>query len=89
MSWTFLSNHGHVIIELSNDPDLRISELAARVGITERHATAIIQELSEAGFLKITKVGRRNRYEVKPNKRLRHPRESQHSLKELLDIFKG
>lgn len=87
MSWTFLSNHGHVIVQLSRDPDLLISELADRVGITERHATAIIQELKDAGYLKVTKVGRRNRYEVKIAKKLRHQQESKHSLGDLLAIF--
>jgi DNA-binding MarR family transcriptional regulator len=87
MSWTFLSNHGHVIVQLAKEPDLLLSDLATRVGITERHATAIVQELKDAGFIKVTKIGRRNRYEVKAAKKLRHQEENKHSLGDLLAIF--
>lgn len=87
MSWTFLSNHGHVIVQLAKEPDLLISDLASRVGITERHAAAIIQELKDAGFVKVTKIGRRNRYEVKAAKKLRHQAENKNSLGDLLAIF--
>lgn len=87
MSWTFLSNHGHVIIQLAKEPELLISELAARVGITERHAAAIVQDLREAGFVTVKKVGRRNSYVVKGTKKLRHQAESSKSLSDLLAVF--
>ena len=87
MSWTFLSNHGHVIIQLAKEPELLISELATRVGITERHAAAIVQDLREAGFVTVKKVGRRNSYVVKGTKKLRHQAESSKSLADLLAVF--
>jgi DNA-binding IscR family transcriptional regulator len=87
MSWTFLSNHGHVIIQLAKEPELLISELANRVGITERHAAAIVQDLREAGFVTVKKAGRRNNYVVKGTKKLRHQAESSKSLNDLLAVF--
>ena len=35
-SWTFLSNHGHVLMCLAADPDARLRDIAERVGVTER-----------------------------------------------------
>ena len=88
MSWTFLSNYGHVIVQLAQNPNIKLSELANRVGVTDRHARAIIQDLREAGYIEVTKQGRRNSYRVSGLKPLRHSTDSTHSLQELLDIFR-
>lgn len=86
-SWTFLSNHGHVLILINQDPDSRLRDIADAVGITERAATAIINDLEAAGYITRVRDGRRNRYTVHKNRRFRHPNESGHSVDELLRIF--
>ncbi len=83
--WTLLSNHGHVVVCIATDPDLRMRDIAARVGITERAAQGIVADLAEAGYVTKEKVGRRNRYRVHLDRSLRHPNESDHTLGELLD----
>ena len=85
--WTFLTNHGHVLLLISRDPDIRVRELAERVGITERAAHRIVADLAEAGYLSRTRVGRRNRYQVHPELPLRHPIERAHEVGELLDVL--
>ena len=50
-SWTFLSNHAHVLICLHRDPELRMREIAQQVGITERAVQRIVAELVEAGYV--------------------------------------
>lgn len=82
--WTFLSNHGHVLICVASDPDVRIAEIAERVGIGVRAAQSIVNDLVDAGYLTRTKVGRRNRYEVNTDGRLRHPLEAEHRVGELI-----
>jgi len=89
MSWTFLSNHGHVIVQITMHPEIRLTELAARVGVTERRVREIVSELREAGYLEVTKSGRRNLYRVVEGKPLRHSAESSHNLGELLAIFES
>ena len=64
MNWTFLGNHGHVILQLAKNPDVKIADLAALVGVTERHARAIVNDLREAGYVEVQKSGRRNSYRV-------------------------
>lgn len=83
-SWTFLSNHGHVLICIAEEPDIRGRDIAARVGITERAAQSIVADLVEAGYVSRDRVGRRNQYEVHPELPLRHPVEKEHSVGELL-----
>ena len=85
--WTFLSNHGHALIQISRNPDLKVVELAALIGITERSTLSIISDLEKDGYLSVERIGRRNRYKVNPKKKFRHPGEADHSIGELLNIF--
>ncbi len=84
-TWTFLTNHAHVLICLSSDADLRMRDLAVRIGITERAVSRIIHDLSEAGFLEITKEGRRNHYRVRHDMSMRHPVEAHVQIGSLLE----
>lgn len=86
-SWNFFTNHAHVLFVISENPDIRLREVADRVGITERAAQRIVAELEECGFLKHEKVGRRNRYHLVSDVHLRHPVEAHMSLDALLDLF--
>lgn len=85
--WTFLSNHGHVLVHVSKSPDARVRDIAESVGITERSALAIISDLEEAGYLTVVRVGRRNQYKVNPRLRFRHPLEANQPISSLLRIF--
>jgi len=85
--WTVFSNHGHVLIFVATNPEARIRDIAAAVGITERRAQAIVSELVDVGFLSVQKSGRRNIYSVHPEARLRHPAEAQHSIGEIISLF--
>jgi len=87
LSWTFLTNHSHVLICLSRDPDLRLRDLAQLVGITDRAVSTLIDELEAAGYVKRTKVGRRNRYEVHADGPMRHQVERGHQIGELIDVM--
>lgn len=85
--WTFLTNHGHVLICLARDADLRLRDIADEVGITERAVHGIISDLEEAGYVVRRKVGRRNRYEVRPEGAMRHPVERGHVVGVLLEAL--
>lgn len=74
--WTFLSNHGHVLVCLALDPQARLRDIAARVGITERAVQGILRNLEDAGYVLKERVGRRNTYTVKGDQPFRHPLES-------------
>lgn len=85
--WTFLGNHAHVLICLAREGDLRVRDLAAQVGITERAVSGILSDLVAGGYLSVEKDGRRNRYQVQANHPLRHPVEAGVTLAELLDLM--
>ena len=86
-SWTFLSNHGHVMLFLAKNPDATIRNMADEIGITERAILGIIGDLADAGYLKIEKVGRRNFYKVNRQLKFRHQLESHKSIGNLIKVF--
>ncbi|WP_322860385.1 winged helix-turn-helix domain-containing protein [Mycobacterium europaeum] len=83
-TWTFLTNHAHVLLCVSSGEPLTARELALRIGITERSVQAILTDLTDEGYLTKSKVGRRNVYELNPEGKLRHPLEASHSVGELI-----
>ena len=87
-SWTFLTNHSHVLLCIASDPGIRGRDIAERVGITERSAQSIVADLVEAGYLTRERVGRRNNYEINTDLPLRHPVEEANQVKELLRLVK-
>jgi DNA-binding MarR family transcriptional regulator len=86
-SWTFLTNHAHVLLCIAQDPGTRLRDVAARVGITERAAQRIVGDLEAAGYLERRRVGRRNHYEINAEHRLRHPIEDEVAIGPLLDFL--
>ena len=73
-SWTYLTNHSHVLICLAQDSEMRLRDVALKVGITERAVQRIVAELEEGGVLTRIRDGRRNHYEINREARLRHGR---------------
>jgi len=71
--WTFLTNHGHVLVCVARDPDATIREIAKRIGITERAVQKIVSDLEANEAIARFRVGRRNRYVVCNNATFRHP----------------
>lgn len=84
--WTLFSNHGHVLVVLSRDPDARLRDVAQIVGITERAVQKIVRDLQDGGLVSVTKQGRRNRYRLHPNQPLRHSLEAHCTTGELLEM---
>jgi hypothetical protein len=71
-SWTLLTGHGHVLVEIARNPDARIRDISPAVGLTERTVQAIVADLEAAGYLTRTRIGRRTRYTVNPDNPFRH-----------------
>ena len=82
--WRFVTNHAHVLEAIATNPTIRLRDIAADVGITERTAAQIVNDLEEAGYLTKTRHGRRNSYKVHEELPLRHPRHRHHTVGELI-----
>jgi len=88
VGWTFLTNHAHVLLTISRDPQITMRNVAVAVGITERATQKIVADLVAAGYLAKTRTGRRNSYIVATGRPFRHPLTAGHDLDELLVVLR-
>ena len=88
-NWTFLTNHARVLLCIAHDPGVRLRDIAASLGITERSAFAIITDLVEAGYVVKEKAGRRNRYHIQAHLPLPEPDGREPTVGEILALLTG
>ena len=86
-TWTFLTNHGHVLLAVAADPQARITDIAARVGITPRSTLQILKDLEDGGYLHRIRAGRRTRYAIEPHQHFRHPTTASCEIDGLIGLF--
>jgi hypothetical protein len=86
-AWTFTTSHAHVLLAVAQDPELRVGKIAEAATITERSAYRILSDLVVAGYLRRTRVGRHNRYELERNLPLRDPVVGERTVSDLLSLI--
>jgi DNA-binding MarR family transcriptional regulator len=87
--WHFLTSHTQVLLAIQRDPEARLRDVASTVGITERAAQRIVNDLVDAGYVERERVGRRNRYVVNTAGHMRHPEQVEHEIGELLEVLRS
>jgi MarR family len=87
--WTFLTSHARVLLLVAHDPGVRLRDIAATLGITERSAFGIITDLVEAGYVVKEKDGRRNRYHIQAHLPLPEPTSQERTVGEVLALLAG
>jgi hypothetical protein len=88
-SWGFLTNHARVLMHIAHDPGLRLRDIAAAIGITERSAFGIVSDLTEAGYIAKHKNGRRNSYHIQAHLPLPEPVSRERTIGEVLALLTG
>jgi MarR family len=88
-NWSFLTSHARVLICIAHDPGVRLRDIAAGLGITERSAYSIVAELAEAGYVVKQKDGRRNRYQIQAHLPLPEPTSRERTVGEILALLAG
>jgi hypothetical protein len=86
-SWTLLTGHGHVLVEIARNPEARIRDISAAVGLTERTVQAIVADLEAAGYITRRRTGRRTRYTVRHDSQFRHPAQEGLQVGPFLDVL--
>jgi len=86
-SWTLLTGHGHVLVEIARNPQARIRDLSSAADITERTVQAIVTDLEAAGYITRTRTGRRTRYTVNPDSLFRHSAQGSHRIGPFLALL--
>jgi hypothetical protein len=89
--WSFLTNHARALVCIAHDPGVRLRDIAAEVGVTERSAYAIVTDLVAAGYVVKDRDtdGRRNRYEIRAHLPLPEAIGRERTIGEVLDVLVG
>jgi len=87
--WSFLTNHARVLLCVAKDPAMRLRDIAATLGITERSAFGIVDDLVAAGYLEKERDGRRNRYEIRHDLPLAEPAAHERTIGQLVELLAG
>ena len=87
--WSFLTNHARVLLCVAQDPAMRLRDIASALGITERSAFGIVDDLVVAGYLEKQREGRRNRYEVRHDLPLTEPAVRERTIGQLVELLAG
>jgi DNA-binding MarR family transcriptional regulator len=82
--WGFITNHGLVLAAIAKHPRSTAREIGDEVGVTERSAHKIINDLETEGYITKTKVGRRNQYRIYHEMPINHEAASDTVVGELL-----
>ena len=85
--WSFLTNHARVLVCIAHDPGVRLRDIAATLGITERSAYSIVTDLTAGGYVVKEKDGRRNRYQIQAHLPLREAITQERTIGEVLDVL--
>jgi DNA-binding MarR family transcriptional regulator len=86
-SWTLLTGHGHVLVEIARNPEARMRDISEVVGLTERTVQAIVADLEAEGYLTRSRAGRRNLYTVNSESLFRHPAQDGHRIGPFLELL--
>jgi len=87
--WSFLTNHARILICIAHDPGVRLRDIAATVGVTERSAYGIVKDLAAAGYVVKDRDGRRNRYQIQVHLPLQEAIGREATIGEVLDLLVG
>jgi DNA-binding MarR family transcriptional regulator len=87
--WSFLTNHGRVLLCIARDPGVRLRDIAAQLDITERTVHGIVTDLAEAQYVVKERDGRRNRYQIQEHLPLRESITRERTIGEVLNLLVG
>ena len=88
-NWTFLTSRARALLCIAHDPGVRLRDIAASLGITERSTYGIVTDLAEAGYVVKQKTGRRNRYQIQTHLPLPEPSSQERTVGDVLALLVG
>ncbi len=88
-SWTFLSDHAHVLVLLAREPRSDVPEIADQTGLDSPTIAAILHDLEAEGYIQRSHRRSTTYTTIDRVKPLRHPVERHHPVGRLLDAVQS
>ena len=86
---TFLTSHARAPLCIAHDPEVRLRDIAASRGITERSAYRTVTDLAGAGSVVRQNNRRRNRYQTRAHLPLPEPGSKERIAGDVLALLAG
>jgi DNA-binding MarR family transcriptional regulator len=86
-NWTFITNHGLVLLYIFKNPKCTMRDMASAINITERTVHRTLLDLEKEGYITRQRTGRGNMYEINHTQELRHELMSDSVVGDLLDML--
>ena len=87
--WSFLTNHGLVLLYISKNPECTTRQTASAINITERTVHRILLDLEAGGYVRRERKGRGNAYQINQELELRHELTKELQVGDLLQTLGG
>jgi CTP-dependent riboflavin kinase len=70
--WNFITNHGLVLLYVSQHPQCTTRELASTINATERTVHRVLIDLEKEGYINRQRTGKGNIYQINRAHGLKH-----------------
>jgi DNA-binding transcriptional regulator YhcF (GntR family) len=85
--WTFLTNHGLVLLYISQNPQCTTRQMASAICVTERTVHRVLDDLEGDGYITRRRTGRGNIYQINPDHGLKHDLTKNMTIRDLLGVL--
>ena len=85
--WNFVSNHGLMLVYISQHPQCTTREMASTIKATERTVHRVLIDLEKEGYITRRRTGKGNIYQINRQRRLKHELTRDLIVGDLLDLI--
>ncbi|MBI2871671.1 MAG: winged helix-turn-helix transcriptional regulator [Chloroflexi bacterium] len=85
--WTFLTSHAVVFLHVTGHPSDTIQEISEHLGLATRTVAGVLTDLRREGYVRATRKGRQNVYDINPEMPMRHPSQMDHKVADFFSLF--
>ena len=87
--WNFITDHGLMLLYISQHPQCTAREMAPVIKATERTVHRVLVDLEREGYITRQRTGKGNIYRVSRKHRLKHELTRESHVGDLLDLLSG
>jgi DeoR/GlpR family transcriptional regulator of sugar metabolism len=85
--WNFITNHGLILLYVSQHPQCTTRAMASTINATERTVHRVLVDLEKEGYIRRRRTGKGNIYQISRQRGLKHELTRDLILGDLLDLL--
>jgi len=85
--WNFITNHGLMLLYISQHPQCTTREMASTIKATERTVHRVLVDLEKEGYITRQRTGKGNIYQINREHGLKHELTRDSAVGDLLDLL--